>query len=135
MLTSHAADGVGVSEDPSKWIGRVKELAHPAGMRVTAEYEMDSLMASSLTVTTNTVYLHLGYRVLTVASTTGWAVDETLTGSPSTATAKVISVDSATQVTVSLLTSTEFTTSDTITDGTNPSVIVSAIETNYNTPV
>ena len=104
-------------------------------MRITAEYEMDSLMASSLTVTTNTVYLHLGYRVLTVASTTGWAVDETLTGSPSTATAKVISVDSATQVTVSLLTSTEFTTSDTITDGTNPSVIVSAIETNYNTPV
>ena len=46
---------VRVSEDPSKWIGRVKELAHPAGMRVTAEYEMDSLMTSSSTVTTNTI--------------------------------------------------------------------------------
>lgn len=61
--------------------------------------------------------------VITVASTTGWSVGETLTGSPSTATAKVISVDSATQVTVSLLTSTEFTTSDTITDGSNQSTI------------
>ena len=125
---------VRVSEDPSNWIGRVKELAHPAGMRVTAEYEMDSLMTSSSTVTSSTVYLHLGYRVLTVASTTGWAVDETLTGSPSTATAKVISVDSATQVTVNLLTATELAVNDSLTDGTNQSTI-SAIDTNYDTPV
>ena len=122
---------VRVSEDPSNWIGRVKELAHPAGMRVTAEYEMDSLMTSSSTVTSSTVYLH---RILTVASTTGWTVGETLTGSPSTATAKVISVDSATQVTVNLLTATELAVNDSLTDGTNQSTI-SAIDTNYDTPV
>ena len=100
-------------------------------MRVTAEYEMDSLMTSSSTVTSSTVYLH---RILTVASTTGWTVGETLTGSPSTATAKVISVDSATQVTVNLLTATELAVKDSLTDGTNQSTI-SAIDTNYDTPV
>ena len=78
----------------------------------------------------------IGYRtrvydrqVLVVGDTTGWSTNEVLTGGTTGATGKVISVDSATQVTVRVISETYFAGTEDVSDGTNSSAITSISET------